>query len=57
MNLRKDYRDDPHQQLLNRLQKQHEDLRTEDRHARVVEEINRMDLPEPDRDDLLRRFE
>ena len=52
-----DHQDSPPQQLLNRLNKQFEDLSIEDRRVRVAEEIDRMDLSETDRQEVLRRLE
>jgi hypothetical protein len=45
------------QQLINRLWKKYENLDVEERHVRIIDDINRMDISERTRKALIRRVE
>ena len=45
------------QQVLNRLLKRYENIPFEDRRLRIADEIDEMQLSDPDRRELLRRLE
>lgn len=44
------------QQIINRLRKHFEHLSTEDRRKRIIEEVEKMDLTDAERREILRRI-